>query len=61
MNKVSLNVVGDEYYRLRRWIKAQDPFCTVSVKPTKNGLWRVSVSLTKRYLIAVIARRWETP
>jgi len=59
MDKIIINVSDDEYFRFRRWIKARDPRCVMSVEPVDDRLWRVTVELTKHYLIAVISRRWQ--
>ena len=59
MDKVTVYIFSAEYFRFRRWLKARDPRCTVTVKPADDGLWRVTAELNKRYLIAVVSRKWR--
>ena len=56
---ITIYVLDDEYFRFRRWLRARDPACTVSVEPADDGLWQVTAELTKHYLVAVISRRWR--
>lgn len=59
MDKISINVFDDEYFRFRRWLKARDPRARVSHEPAGDGLWRVTAELDKRYLMAIISRKWR--
>lgn len=53
-----LPIQEELFFDFRRWLKARDPQAQLRYEPAGDGLWMLTVGISKRYLADLMVRRW---
>jgi len=53
-----LPIHEEHFFGFRRWLKARDPSADLRYEPIEEGLWLLTVTVAKRYLVDAAVRKW---
>jgi hypothetical protein len=53
-----LPIYEEQFYDCRRWLKSRDPSAELKYEPADDGLWLLTLRVTKRYLAEAAVRKW---